>query len=453
LGLPILLLLAIAACQPPASSLKATKAAAPQPPPATPARAGNFPPVSRQALRGAVVQVWHPWFGIEASLLESQVAEFNRTNEWGITAFSTGQSGYTELFEQVRAALSTSDRPQLVIGLPEFALEWAASGSVTDLTGYVKDPQYGLTAEDESDFPAAFWSQDVVAGRRLGVPAERTADLLLYDLSWARRLGFETAPRSADEFREQACRAHQTTTADQDPSNDAQGGWRIDPGAAAFESWMLAFGGGLVDGNGYRFLTPKNLKALTFVKQLHEDGCAWTAPPAQDAPTAFAAQEALFATASLEQLPDYTRAMSAAGNADVWTVLSYPGPDQRALVTYGSSYIVLKSTPEQQLAAWLLVRWLLSPQNQMHWAEVTGLFPLRASSLASLADYRKSHPQWSAAIELLPLAQAQPQLASWRQVRVMVGDGFDAMFRSNTPVGRVAEILAIMEKTAGDLSK
>jgi hypothetical protein len=36
---------------------------------------------------------------------------------------------------------------------------------------------------------------------------------------------------------------------------------------------------------------------------------------------------------------------------------------------------------------------------------------------------------------------------------VMVGDGFDAMFRSNTPAGRVAEILAIMERAASDLSK
>jgi hypothetical protein len=53
----------------------------------------------------------------------------------------------------------------------------------------------------------------------------------------------------------------------------------------------------------------------------------------------------------------------------------------------------------------------------------------------------------------MPEAQIQPQLASWRQVRVMLGDGFDAMFRANTPAGRVAEILAIMDRTAGDLSQ
>ncbi len=62
-------------------------------------------------------------------------------------------------------------------------------------------------------------------------------------------------------------------------------------------------------------------------------------------------------------------------------------------------------------------------------------------------------PLQSAAVSLLPHAQIQPQLASWREVRVMIGDGFDAMFRSNTPSGRVAEILAIMGTAARDLSK
>jgi len=123
------------------------------------------------------------------------------------------------------------------------------------------------------------------------------------------------------------------------------------------------------------------------------------------------------------------------------------------LVVYGSSYVILKSTPEKQLASWLFARWLLSPENQKKWVEFTGLFPLRTSSLDLLGDYKDSHPQWAEAVALLPQAQIEPQLASWRKVRVMLGDGFDAMFHSNTPAGRVAEILAIMESTSRDLTK
>jgi len=69
----------------------------------------------------------------------------------------------------------------------------------------------------------------------------------------------------------------------------------------------------------------------------------------------------------------------------------------------------IESTPEQQLASWLFVRWLLSPQIQQKWVEVTGLFPLRTSALDLLSGYKDSHPQWSAAIGLLPQAQIEPQ--------------------------------------------
>lgn len=298
-----------------------------------------------------------------------------------------------------------------------------------------------------------FWSQDAVAGRRLGMPAERSARFIVYDQTWAQDLGFASAPQNADDFRQQACRAHQTMQTDSDKSNDGQGGWLVDTSAMSFLSWMMSFGGGVVEGNGYRFLTPKNLAALTYVKQLYDDGCAWTAQPDADVPAAFAARKALFATASLEQLSDFSRAMGAADNGDTWTLLGYPGPVQAGLVTYGSSYVLLKSTPPQQLAAWLFVRWLLSPENQKDWVEATGLFPLRTSEMPLVDSYSKSHPQWSAAVGLLPQATIQPQLASWYQVAVMIGDGFNAMFSSNTPTGRVAEILAIMGSTATDLSK
>jgi len=70
-----------------------------------------------------------------------------------------------------------------------------------------------------------------------------------------------------------------------------------------------------------------------------------------------------------------------------------------------------------------------------------------------LKDYINSHPQWTAAVALLPNAEIQPQLASWRTVRVMLGDGFNDIFSSNIPAGRVAATLAQMDSIVRDLSK
>ena len=451
----LLLLLLLSACQPAPPDLTSvppgpsTKTPGPAPTPAPGAELG----IPEEALRGVSIQVWMPWFGVDANLFESQVAEFNQSNQWGITVQSASQSNYTELYDNVTAALQTGNRPQLVIAFPEHALGWDGSGQVVDLTRYVNDPKYGLSNDEVRDFPSVFWTQDTIGSKRLAVPAERSARFLLYNIDWAHELGFETPPQNSADFLQQACRAHQSMLSDGDRRNDGQGGWLVDTNATTFVSWMTAFGGGVLEGDNYRFLTPKNLAALTFVKKLYDGSCAWTAQPDADLPATFAGRKALFATASLEQLPDYSRAMAAAANADEWTVLAFPGTTQSGLVVYGSSYVILKSTPEQQLASWLFVRWLLSPDNQKKWVEVKGLFPLRNSALELLGDYQKSHPQWAAAVDLLPQAQMEPQLASWRKVRVMIGDGFDAMFRSNTPLGRVAEVLAIMESTSRDLTK
>ncbi|HTP00617.1 MAG TPA: extracellular solute-binding protein [Anaerolineales bacterium] len=460
-SLPLLLLAAFlatlsVACQPAPHALtpSPTSTRAPLTPHATSTiPASSNIGIPEEALKGVKVEVWMPWFGVDANLFESQVDEFNKTNPWGITVETTSQSNYTELYNNVTAALPTPARPQLVIAFPEHAFGWDTSGQVVDLTRYVNDPKYGFSDEEVRDFPPVFWSQDTIGQKRVGVPAERTARFMLYNESWARELGYLSAPKTASDFRQQACAAHQTMLKNTDRKDDGQGGWLVDTNATTFVSWMSAFGGGILDGASYRFLTPKNLTALTFVKKLYDDGCAWVAQPGADPAAVFAARKALFATAALEGLPDYSRAMAAADNTDEWTALAFPGDSGSSLETYGSSYVILKSSPEQQLASWLFVRWLLSPENQKKWVEVEGMLPLRDSALALLGDYQKSHPQWAEAVSLLPSAEMEPQLATWRTVRTMIGDGFNAMFQSNTPSGRVAEVLAIMETTARDLTK
>ena len=455
--LSVLVLLAVTACQPSApmaagtstttQTARATSRGTDAP------RTDLTPGIPAESLKGVGIQIWHPWFGPEASLLESQVAEFNQKNEWGITVRALGHTSFTELYDSVTLALPGTDGPQLVIALPEHLISWDTAGYVVDLNHFVADPGAGLSQDDVGDFPPIFWNQDEIDGRRLGVPAQRSAFYLIYNQSWARRLGFARAPRSPEDFRKQACAAHAAMAGDDDPGNDARGGWLIRADSMTFLSWLVAFGGGVQDGDGYRFLSPRNLEATVYLKQLYDENCGWLPQNDDEEAAAFAGGQALFTTAGLEELSGFGRAMAEANNPDDWTVLSFPGAAQTGLLTYGSSYTVLKSTSEQELASWLFIRWLLSAENQKKWIEVTGLLPLRSSISGGLGDYSKSHPQWAAAVDLLSEARIEPQLASWRQVRVMIGDGFAAMFRANTPAGRVAEILAIMDRTASDLSK
>ena len=405
--------------------------------------------VSEEALKGQEITVWHPWYGVESSLFDTFVAEFNQQNEWGIKVNAESQVNFTNLYENVTASLPTAEKPDMVVALPEQALEWDANGVLVDLMPYTQDPLYGI---DSSDIPNVFWNQDYLGGKRMALPAQRTARFLLWNETWAKEIGFASAPDAPDDFKQQACRAQQVMLKDELPQNDFMGGWYVDTEPMTAYAWLLAFEGGVLEGSNYRFLTPHNIEAFKFLRELSEATCSWQAADVKPI-DAFANREAMFITASLADLPDVARAFASAKNTDTWKVIPFPGANEDALVVYGSSYAILNSTPEKQLAAWLFARWLLDNKQDARWVEATHLFPIRTSTLDLLGDYEKTHPQWMQAVKLLPQGEIQPQLASWREVKTMLGDGFEHMYRVSVPSGQVPAILAQMQSTASDLSK
>jgi ABC-type glycerol-3-phosphate transport system substrate-binding protein len=100
---------------------------------------------------------------------------------------------------------------------------------------------------------------------------------------------------------------------------------------------------------------------------------------------------------------------------------------------------------------------MLSPENQARWVQSTGLFPLRSATMNLLGDYAKDHPKWAEAVKLLSNGEITPQLASWRAVRVMLGDGFADMFDTirhpDLTEGQVSVILKQMDDTASELNQ
>jgi ABC-type glycerol-3-phosphate transport system substrate-binding protein len=202
---------------------------------------------------------------------------------------------------------------------------------------------------------------------------------------------------------------------------------------------------------------PDNITAFQYLKVLQQKNCAWMASSDISASDRFASRQALFATASLEGLADQSRAFFVKGSRDEWTVLAFPGNEKDGLMVYGSSFVMFKSDDTTQLASWLFMRWMLSPDNQARWVRSTGLFPLRSATMDLLADYSKDHPQWADAVKLLSRGTTTPKLASWRLVRVMLGDGFRDMFDTirhpDLTDGQVPLILRQMDVIAGELNK
>ena len=405
--------------------------------------------VNEEALKGLNIIVWVPWYGLESDLFNTFVKEFNSQNEWGIQVSVENQVNFTNLYETVTAALPRDEKPDLVIALPEHAQEWYAEGATAELTEYVADPKYGI---DPSNIPSVIWDQDLAGEVRIAFPAQRNAQFLLWNETWASELGFNSFPASTADFQKQSCGAQKSMLTDEFAENDALGGWLVNTDSITAYSWLIAFGGGVLESGNYHYLTPNNIDAFKFLRELSETSCTWQSTTA-DPVTSFANREALFITANLTDLPGVTRAFAAANSTDQWKVMPFPDGNNGVMAVYGSSYVILNTTDQEQLAAWLFVRWLTEETQDARWVEATHLFPLHTSTLELLGDYEKTHPQWKQAVDLLPEGKLQPQLASWRTVKIMLGDGFNHMYRVNTPSGQVAAILAQMETMSKDLSK
>jgi ABC-type glycerol-3-phosphate transport system substrate-binding protein len=404
---------------------------------------------------------WHAWTGELEDALEGIITEFNRTNHWGITVDTRSYGGLGALGDAFLAARQEGEElPDLLSGLNYQALQWDVGGQIlVDLAPYVNDASLGFSTEEVSDFLPIFWSQDVVlvntpAGRiekRLGIPLHSSAQVLYYNRSWAEELGFDELPDSPFNLRVQACASAKDLEATAE--EQARGGWMLTMEAPTLLGWIYAYGGEVVDpqGNGYHFDTEEAARALEFVRGMVDSGCAWLGDPLQAAQV-FAERGALLYAGSTADLEVQKAAMRQAENQDEWTVVAFPSVNGAPVITTsGPALVVVQSTLEKELAAWLLIQWIASPQNQANWVRASGYFPTRLSTLDFLETSLTGDEHWSAAVELLPYARAEPGYASWRVMRWTLGDVMDELLSADFAVGEIPDLLKRLDAVAEEI--
>jgi len=405
-------------------------------------------------LDGIELQFWHPFSGEEGKALDALVKEFNTSNEWGITVKSISQGNYDDLFERMGSAINHGDYPNLVLSYSYQAQAWEAIREIlVDLDAYVSDPVWGYTAAEQADFYPVFWEHDMADRGRIGIPALRSAQLVYYNTSWAKELGFSTSPATPAQFKIQACAAARANRQDADSQNDHTGGWIISTDYPSMLGWFNAFGAEVIrpDGKGYRFNDPEVADTLTFLRDMYDEGCAWLSD-SQFPEDEFAARQGLFAIGSPSGIPSQEDAFADTASKDEWTVLEFPSPQgKEGIPVYGPSFQILEDDPEEQLASWLLVKWLTSPENQARLAQASKMYPVRASSLEQLGTLTRTYPQWEKSVNFLEQASSEPPFESWRLVRWAVSDAATQLYRSYFTIDQVPSLVKLLDQTANDL--
>lgn len=412
----------------------------------TPTATQPTPPPLLEELAGLNIQLWHI---LPEDQLNALVSQFNRGSPWKFTVeprhFADGNL--------LRLALAAETPPAVLSGYPDELLALEDEVGLVDLQPYLDDLHWGWSAAEQDDFYPVFWQQDTLEGKRLGIPVQRTGYLLLYNSTWAGELGFSIPPGTASAFRQQTCSANQSKRQDETVQNDSTGGWIVSEQPAAMLGWIWAFGGEVLlpSGSRYRFETSQTEQAFRYLKSLYDQNCAWlTQEPYPDEP--FATRQGLLAGASLGELPFITQAFAEADSSDSWTVLPFPSSTGKPVVPVtGVSLALIPGEEREQLAGWLFISWLASPETQAVWLRMSGEFPVRKSAFELLGDFAAANPQWRTAVGLLPFARTEPPLASWGAVQWALQDAGTQLFRSYFTADRIPETLQELDRTASDL--
>ena len=382
--------------------------------------------------------------------MQKIVDDFNATNEYGITVKAEVAGKYAEIYTKMMTVLNTPDVPDIVVGYQNQVAMYQLADAIFDMNTIINDPVYGLPQEVQDDYMDAFFAQDVYSlydNQRLGIPPNRSMEVLYYNLSWLKEMGYEAAPKTPEEFKEMACKAVDNPfskgTGDAEPIGMAM---RYD--ASNMASWVFAFGGDIFDTttNKFTFDSPEAIAAMSFLQSLAADGCVRIVDGYDDQ-VQFGAGKSLFTSASSSGLGVYYPKAIEAGVGEMeWGVAAIPNTGTIKQNIYGASVSIPKSTPERELAAWLFLKYYTSPDVQVYWAKETQYFPVRKSVAEQMTDFFETYPPYKTAWELIQYGAFEPAVPGYDPIRTEMNNAMASIIED--PTSDVAAIMTALNETA-----
>jgi len=365
--------------------------------------------------QGQQVVFWYQHTLEREAAMQALIEEFNRTNPHSIEIRGEFAGDYNDIYNKMRLGIQEGNLPQLTVAYGYQAQVYYQAGGVVDLTPYLTSPRWGLAAEAQADYVQAFLEGDRVEGVQVAFRPQFSMELLYFNADWLRELGYETPPRNWDEFAEICRRAtEQPFSRSADPERSL--GMMLEEDASRLASMVFSRGGDFMNPwrRAYTFNTLQVKNSLMLVSELMRDGALELFREPHADRKAFASGQALFALCSSARVSLFRSAVDANGGF-VWDIAPVPYEGREPVINmYGASLAVCKTTREQQLAAWLFIKWFTEPVQQNRWVQGSNYFPVRKSAAPELADYFRT------AFQLLEYGKSEPATARYESVREMI---------------------------------
>ncbi|HEV3134169.1 MAG TPA: ABC transporter substrate-binding protein [Acidimicrobiia bacterium] len=355
------------------------------------------------------------------------------------------QTTYADTLNKFRAGLSSGDLPDLVQIEDTGLQQMIDTQAVLPAQACVDAEKYDLS--DNLKRVVDYYS---VKGKLWPVPFNVSNPVLYYNKKAFQSAGLDpnNPPKTLDEVKAAAQKLKDSGTVSQ-----AGFGMKLDPWY--LEQWSALGGKAYVNnGNGRKsratsttFDNATGKEIFTFLDTMVKQGLARTNPA--DGSSAFdnllgvgngnfgMTIDTSAALGTIQQV------LASGQYPDVELgVAPMPGPKGKGgvLVGGGANYIVKKSSPEKQAAAWQYAKFLNDPQTQADWSIATGYVPIRqsAANMPQVQQYWTANPGFKVAYDQLlagvaNTATAGPVIGDYQGVRDVVLDSEQQMFNGMSP--------------------
>jgi len=374
---------------------------------------------------GQTIVYWNQYQdkSAQGTTMAAIIDDFNKTNEYKITVQGSYQGNYTDIDKLVNAGITSGELPNLVAGYANAAASYALDNETIDLSPYMTSDKWGLGATP--DINQGLVAADTVDGKVLAFPNQSSAQVFAYNSTLLKQVGIAAPPTSIDDFKTDTCTVSKATGA---KGEDLQG-FAITTDASAFESWVASMGGAIYHDGAFDFKSKPVMDTLQMYHDLFAQGCAYTPAEQFGDQTDFNNGVLPFYVTSSAGFTFILSGFQKSGVTADWGVSTFPHTDGNEIIqAFVPSIIMMPSTPEKQLASWLFLKYLATPDVAAKWSEGTGYFNPVPSTAETLKTATFSAaglaPYFNAANALITdpkiKVYSSPAIAAYSQVRNLI---------------------------------
>jgi sn-glycerol 3-phosphate transport system substrate-binding protein len=394
----------------------------------------------KQASKPVEITMWHWMERANGETLQKLTDAFNASQS-AVKVNLVDQVGWEETLAKYKAGLASGDLPDIVQLQETDQQQLIDTGTALPASVCAKADKYSF-----SDYLPRVISYFTVQGTQYAMPFNTSGPVFYYNKKafTAAGLDAEKPPTTLTELRAAAEKLKANGV-------EAPLGLKTDP--IFVEQWT-AMANRLFanNGNGRKaraskvvFDSPTGRQVFDWMSKMVKDGLATTnadvGTGAADNLLGIRSGNHAMTIDSSAALGTITSVLGAGNDPNIELgVAALPGPGTGAVpggvfVQGGELFMVNKSAPAKQAAAWQFLKFLDEPENMTTWAIGTGYLPIRKSSAASteMQDYWAKNPGFKVAYDQLlggpnTIATSGSVIGPNIEVRQAVRDAENSMF-------------------------